>query len=371
MQASNRNISAGGGRKELALRSFPKEFERNFFEELDRRFYVILLASFAVVYGAIIYLSSIEFSKEKVEEAIKQQYLRKIYQVELVAEEQPPQVETKSEEGTGAAIEETAPEQPKKEAPDVRAQRDKGKRAEGRGESASQRASRRARSQAARAQQRSAIASKVAGGGVLALLTAGEGEGAGVAEAGALDESLGSGGVEDIDQILSGAQTLQTASAAQRRSRAGARQIGSGEAQKGAGIDDIIGGGIGQEASYDLSRQGDFSLKIAKGRVTGRASKSTARSADAITAVITKHQAAIEDCYKRAAKLNPNLKGSVTVMFTIEPNGRVSNVRIIESTLKNSRAESCITRRIKSWRFDPIDPKEGKAIFRQKFIFTK
>ena len=370
MGVSNKNISAGGGRKELALRSFPKEFERNVFEELDRRFYVILLASLAVVYGVIIYLSNIEYSKEKVEAAIKQQYLRKIYQVQLVEEKQPVE-EVKKEEGAGSGIEETPVEQQPEKKPDVRAQRNKGKRAEVRGESASQRASRRARSQAARAQQRSAIASKVAGGGVLALLTASEGEGVGVAEGGAIDESLGGSGVTDIDQILSGAQTLQTASASQRRSRAGARQIGSGDAQKGAGIDDIIGGGIGQEASYDLSRQGDFSLKIAKGTVTGRASRSTARSADAIAAVVTKHQTAIEDCYKRAAKLNPNLKGSVTVMFTIEPNGRVSSVRIIESTLKNTRAESCIVRRIKSWRFAPIDPKEGKAVFRQKFIFTK
>ncbi len=370
MQATNKNISAGGGRKEIALRSFPKEFERNIWEELDRRFYIILLASFAVVYGLIIYLSSIEYSKEKVEEAIKEQYLRKIYKVELVAEE-PPKVETQTETGVGAGIEETPVEEKVQKRPDVRAQRDRGKRAEGRGESASQRASRRAQSQAARAQQRSAIASKVAGGGVLALLTAGGGEGTGVAEAGVLDDAIGGGGVTDIDQILNGAQTLQTASAASQRSRAGARQIGSGDATKGAAIDDIIGGGIGQEPSYDLSRQGDFSLKIAKGSVTGKASRSTARSADAISAVINKHQTAIEDCYKRAAKLNPNLKGSITVMFTIEPNGRVSNVRIIESSLKNSRVESCIKRRIKSWRFTPIDPKEGRAVFRQKFVFTK
>ncbi|APF19767.1 AgmX/PglI C-terminal domain-containing protein [Caldithrix abyssi] len=370
MQALNKNISAGGGRKELALKSFPKEFERNIWEELDRRFYIILIASLAFVYGSIIYLSNIEFSKEKVDQAIKEKYLRKIYKVELVAEE-PPQVEAEAETGVGQGIEDTPVEEKVEKKPDVRAQKDRGKRAEGRGESASQRANRRARSQASRAQQRAAIASKVAGGGVLALLTAGGEGGTGAAEAGVLDDAVSGGGVTDIDQILSGAQTLQTASAAQQRSRVGARRIGSGDAQQGAAIDDIIGGGIGQEPSYDLSRQGDFSLKISKGTVTGKASRSTARSADAISAVINKHQSAIEDCYKRVAKLNPNLRGSVTVMFTIEPNGRVSNVRIIESTLKNSRVESCITRRIRSWRFDPIDPKEGKAIFRQKFIFTK
>lgn len=356
----------GRGRaKNFGIHAFPKEFERNIWEELDRRFYIILIASLAVVYGFIIYLSNVQFSKEKVEQAIKKTYLKKIYQAELVTE---PKVQQTATTGEGPSpIEEAAPEEAK---PDIRAKKDKGKRVEGRGASASQRAMRRRRAEAARRSQRSALASKIAGGGVLGVLTASGGGGVGVAEEGVLSDVSG-GGAGDLDKLLNGVGSLETASAASKKSRLGARSVGNGTgAQKGVGIDDIVTGGVGETGDYTLARQGDFSLKIGKGRVAGRAAKSQARSADAIEAMVNKHQDAIVDCYKRVARLNPNLKGSITVQFTIEPNGRVSAVRILQSTLHNTKVESCISRRIRSWRFQAIDPKEGRAIFRQKFVFT-
>ncbi len=362
-QANRRDRSRNFG-----IHAFPKEFERNIWEELDRRFYIILIASLAVIYGFIIYLSHVQFSQEKVEQAIKKTYLKKIYEAELVAET-PEVKKTPTTEGPGVA-EETVVEQPKPEKPDVRAKKDQGKRVEGRGASASQRAMRRRRAEQVRRSQRNALASKVAGGGVLGVLTASNGQGVGVAEAGALTD-VGGGGVNDLDKLLSGVSSLQNASSEQRHSRLGARTVGSGTGNtKGVGIDDIVTGGVGETGNYSIARQGDFSLKMGKGRVTGHAAKSTARSADAIAAIINKHQDAIVDCYKRVARLNPNLKGSITVQFTIEPSGRVSAVRVIQSTLNNTKVESCISRRIRAWRFDPIDPKEGRAIFRQKFVFT-
>jgi TonB family protein len=354
--------------KSFGIHAFPKEFERNIWEELDRRFYIILIASLAVVYGFIIYLSNVHFSQEQVEQAIKKTYLKKIYEAEIV-EETPVVKKAATNEGPGIA-EEAVPETPKPAEPDVRAKKDKGKRVEGRGASASQRALRRRRAEQVRRSQRSALNAKVAGGGVLGVLTAAEGQGVGVAEAGALTD-VGGGGVNDLDKVLNGVGSLQNASSEQKHSRLGARTIGSGTGnQKGVGIDDIVTGGVGETGNYSIARQGDFSLKMGKGRVTGHAAKATARSADAIEALINKHQDAIIDCYKRVARLNPNLKGSITVQFTIEPNGRVSAVRVIQSTLNNTKVESCITRRIRSWRFQPIDPKEGRAIFRQKFVFT-
>jgi TonB family protein len=59
------------------------------------------------------------------------------------------------------------------------------------------------------------------------------------------------------------------------------------------------------------------------------------------------------------------------VMFTIKYNGRVSRVRVVQSSMRNKKVESCVTRRIRSWRFQPIDRKEGDVTFTQKFVFTK
>ena len=57
---AQRPAGSGGFR----ITSFPKEFERNFLEELDRRFYIILFISFAITYGLVIILANSKYSKE-------------------------------------------------------------------------------------------------------------------------------------------------------------------------------------------------------------------------------------------------------------------------------------------------------------------
>ena len=85
--------------------------------------------------------------------------------------------------------------------------------------------------------------------------------------------------------------------------------------------------------------------------------------------MINSHNDAIEYCYKKEAKLNPNLKGDVLVEFTIQFNGRVRSVRVIQSSLRSKKVESCISGRIRGWRFKPIDRSEGDVKVRQKYIF--
>ena len=57
------------------------------------------------------------------------------------------------------------------------------------------------------------------------------------------------------------------------------------------------------------------------------------------------------------------------VEFVIGYNGRVKNVRITKSSLRNKKVESCMTGRIRGWRFKPIDKREGDVTVRQKYIF--
>ncbi len=348
---------AGG----FKLTAFPKEFERNVWEELDRRFYIILLSSLAIVYGMIIYLANTEYSQEFVENQIRQKYLKKFYEAEFVTETQPA-VEDNTGEGAAA---EPEPEKPKE---DVRAKRDKGKRAEVKGQSAAERRASARAAAKARSRQRSSMEQSIAGQGVFAELAASGGGGSGAAVADVLGDQE-AGGFGNLDQVLSGVSGLQTATSSSRRSQLGARKMGGGVSGT-AGIDDLIEGGVGQTGSKSIARRGNFSIKMGKGSVSGRASKSTSRSTEAIGRVVTQHQDAIENCYRKEARLNPNLKGSIRLQFTIQPNGRVSRVRIVQSTLKNRKVESCVKRRVNSWRFQPINPKEGSVTFRQKFIFS-
>jgi TonB family protein len=343
------------------LVAFPREFEKGIWESLDRRYYTILLASLAVVYGWVIYLANSEYNLEELSNQYKQRYVQRFYQAEFVQEAATTETET------GPGFGET--EQQKEEAVDQRALADAGKRSEERGVSASERMARRRAAAAARGRQRSSMEDEVGGTGVLAELTAGGGGGTGDA----IYDVLGAegGGVGNLDQVLGQVGGLQTASSSGQRSQLGARAGGGGGRGGTAGIDDLIEGGIGQSGSASISRQGKFSIKREGGGVTGKAAKASGRSADEIGRLVDKHADAIENCYKKQVALNPNLEGSISLQFTIDPDGKVTNVRILDSTLRNKNVENCITSRIQSWRFQPINAKEGSVTVRQKFIFTK
>lgn len=347
--------AGAGGYKIVA---FPKQFEKNIWEGIDRRFYTVLLVSFIFVYSIVIYFANTEYSKEYIEDQIKRKYLQKFYEAELVEEHI---VEEGEDAGGGAA------DEGEEEKEDERAKRDEGKRAEATGPSAAERRSMRRQAAAQRGRQRASMDQAVAGTGVLAELSAGGGGGTGDAVFDALGEA-GSGGFGNLDKVLGEVGGLQTASSGSRRSKLGARS--GGQTRGAVGIDDLIEGGIGQSGSVSINRRGSFSIKMEKGSVSGKGSKSAYRSSDAISRIVNKHADAIENCYKKEARINPNLKGSITVQWTIMYNGKVTKARVLKSDLRNKKVEACIVRRIKSWRFKQITKKEGDVSFRQKYIFS-
>ena len=71
-QGAPRPAAAGGFR----LTAFPKEFERNILEGFDRRYYLILLISFFIVYGMVIIFANKEYSSEAINNAVKKNYLK-------------------------------------------------------------------------------------------------------------------------------------------------------------------------------------------------------------------------------------------------------------------------------------------------------
>ena len=62
------------------------------------------------------------------------------------------------------------------------------------------------------------------------------------------------------------------------------------------------------------------------------------------------------------------MSGKVTIKWVIGPQGTVTQVNTLASTLGNKRVESCINARVKSWNFPP--PKDGGiAIVTYPFVF--
>lgn len=354
-QAQNAPRPAGSGGFRIV--AFPREFERNVWDELDRRFYIILLSALAVVYGIVIFMANIEYSEESIQEAILERYVTQIY-------EAPPSV---VEDVAGSSSTVGAEEEPQpQEEPDVREQRDVGKPAEARGETKVESGARRRGESAAREGQRTAAASQAGGIGVFEELSAADGVGVGDA---VYDVGDGSeGGMGDLDAVLNNVSGLATVSSSERTSRLGAR-TGKGSVKGRAGVDDLLTGSVGPAEAVSLETQGDFAI-AAPEDISGDAAASGGRSADDISRVMNQHKDAVIDCYRKEARLDPSLKGSVRIKFTITPTGRVVQPAIINSTIRNRNIEQCILRRIRRWRFPRIAGDKGNVTVKQNFIFT-
>lgn len=346
---------AGAGAYRLA--GFPKEFERNVWEDLDKRFFLIVFISWFSVYTLAAILGSTEYDAAAHAAKARQNYLEKFYQAEIVEP-----VETAVDEDDALEMggeEEAAPQE------DARAERDRGKQGEARGPSAQEVAEARRASAAARSAARRQMEQQVSGTGVLGVLSAGGGGGSGDAVADVLGEA--GGGTGDLNAVLSGVGGLATASSAGQRSRLGSRG-GGGRVTGGADVNELLSG-VGSSGSANIGRKGSISMALDAARVTGTGSKSANRSSEELSSVINSHNDAVEYCYKREAKLDPNLKGDIQVEFVIAYNGRVKSVRVTSSSLRNKNVENCISGRIRGWRFKPIDRNEGDVTVRQKYIF--
>lgn len=354
-----RRRPAGAAAGGFQVVGFPKEFEKNYKDELDYRFMSILGSFLILTLVFIIWQNIVEhgLSTEQLQ-AIRADAMKKLYAVELVEEETVVE-EAPADEGTG--VEEEAPVEERKE--EKKKQEDMGKQKEVRRASAQERAAKREVASAQRAAAQRAAEQKVASQGVLGLLTAGGGGGEGAAVVDILGDDAG--GTANLSDVMTGVGGLAVAESQGQRTRTAK---GGGRVSSGAGIDELVEG-IGTAKSSQLSRKGKISI-AGPASVSGRGSKSANRKPDVITKILRKHQAAIDFCYQKVAKLNPNLKGEVIVRFAITADGRTSKIKVVRNTLQSRDVERCIVQKIRGWRdFPKIDRKEGDVTVQQKYAF--
>jgi hypothetical protein len=343
-----------GGGAAFRVTGFPREFERNIWEDLDKRFYIILISSWILMILITGYLGSRDYASEELADKIRARYLEQLgvsVQIDVGAEDD------LGDAGPGIGEEQ-------EEQVDERAERDEGKRDEVRGQSASERAAARRAAAAQRRGARQQMEQAVAGTGILGVLSAGGGGGSGDAVVDVLGGAAG--GTGDLDAVLSGVGGLATATSGSQRTRLGSR--GGGRASGSADINDLIGG-IGAVGSKSIGRSGSIKMALESARVSGTGTKAANRSSEEISRVINSHNDAVEFCYKRESRINPNLKGDLIIEFVIGWNGRIVKSKIVSSSINNRKIENCVKGRIRSWRFKPIGKTEGNVTVRQKYIF--
>lgn len=356
---------------------FPKEYERKLFDHIDRRFAGIWLVSFVVHFATALYFSinppAATMNRSEIDR-MQKQFARLVLENENV--EAPKESELLSTEkvitknvarssvikgsssgsgdGRGVAATGNADDQ----YVSTGESHGGGYSSGGSGREAS----------------RDKISQEVSSKGLLGLLTSsGSGQkGEGVADL--LGNAAGQQG--DLDKALGNLDGLKTTGKSTSGSGEGSGAYPPGtRARKGertttaSGIDNLITG-IGEAKSTDINRKGNFVVEELSSIADESGVKSESRNPDAVSEVINSHNSSIQYCYQRELKQNPDMKGKLVIRFTITPDGKVKDVKILSSTLNNPRIEQCVFSRISRWDdFGPIDPSKGDATFRQVYTF--
>jgi TonB family protein len=134
---------------------------------------------------------------------------------------------------------------------------------------------------------------------------------------------------------------------------------GTGEGTIGMGNVGLIGkgGGGGTNSGYGRGSGAGFSdrgprvprVRSAKAEVHGAIDK------DIIRRIVRAHINEVSACYNQGLVRDPNLRGRVSIQFTIGPSGSVPVAVVQESTMKDGNVGQCVAKAVKRWKFPKPD----------------
>lgn len=87
-----------------------------------------------------------------------------------------------------------------------------------------------------------------------------------------------------------------------------------------------------------------------------------------IKSVMTKNASGFKHCYEKALAQDPTLEGKVTLTFTIDESGKVSEAGVGTSTLGDAEVETCMVNRLKKMRFP--EPWAGSLKVSYPIVFS-
>ena len=329
---------------------FPKELQRNWLGDVDRRFTGIFFTTLVLNVALILILQGIKW--QEMTQADVDKYLERVYRVTA------PKVETlvpRLVKTLPVGAGETVTEAPvKEEAPVVEGPARVG--AKRRVSGAEMAAKREALQESARSLGIFRLAgSKGAPGAAGTSGNSGSGVSRGLQAGGGL------GGVE-VGKIAG----IATGSAADKVEKArGGLRITEGT------------GGIDVASLSDAQIEEILSASTveiaALPEIEGLASKNVNRSGSSIRSIADANMALVKNCYNKYKRKDVNLKGKVRVEWSIEPNGSVSRVKIVSREWTREslgrRVEDCLQEAISTWLFEPIPPESGRVRATQTYIF--
>ncbi len=117
------------------------------------------------------------------------------------------------------------------------------------------------------------------------------------------------------------------------------------------------GGGRGSGGGEFGMNLGDAHGRAETRVVPGKTTVSGSCERAVIGKAVTRHASEVRYCYEVELNRQPSLAGKVSVSFTIDPAGAVSDASVLQSTLSSPGVEQCILTRVRRWKFP--EPKGG------------
>ena len=94
----------------------------------------------------------------------------------------------------------------------------------------------------------------------------------------------------------------------------------------------------------------------------------SSKAREEIRSVIFSHREEVRECFGEALMRKPSLEGMMVVKFVVTTDGSVVGSEIEQSTLQDTTLESCIVKRVSTWRF-PRPVGGGLVLVHYPFFF--
>lgn len=186
---------------------------------------------------------------------------------------------------------------------------------------------------------------------------------------GALADVLAGGAVtgnaQDILSQAMGVGVAKSGSGGELRARSGG---GSGSGQAG------LGGLARKEGTTGaVGEGGAVTEKAIRGSVKNTGGDEIGGTGEFDSALVVQtiktRLRAIQMCYEQQLRRNPTLAGKVTIEFTIQPRGNVTDVRVKENSTNDGAVASCVADTVGRFRFNP-GPEGGSVSYAYPFVFA-
>jgi TonB family protein len=162
--------------------------------------------------------------------------------------------------------------------------------------------------------------------------------------------------------------------------------MGVGVAKSGSGGDlrqRSGGANSGVSGLGSLARKEGTTNAVGEGgQVTERTVKGTVKSSagdevggsgefdsSVVVSMIKTRLRAIQMCYEQQLRRNPTLAGKVTIEFSIQPRGNVTDVKVKENTTNDAAVGTCVANTVSTFRFNP-GPQGGSVTYAYPFVFS-